>query len=130
MSERSLDFAIWTLILLLAVQLLPGAARLAARPALATEATFGSNAAPVVSNYDETWEATEFLGHDLGADVDFRGVEGAPKPFVVAAFPQKFFDRNTPMKTRVVWRREEANSSQLQTLLATRWRVTGHIHAP
>ena len=131
MSERSMDYAIWTLIGLLAVQLVPGALRLTARPAHATDAVFGASNTPVVSSYDESWEATEFLGHDLGAEVDFRGVEGsATKPFVVADFPQKFFDRNTPMKTRVVWRREEANSSQLPTLMATKWRVTGHIHAP
>lgn len=127
MTERSMDLAIWTLIALLAVQVVP---RFGAGPAHATEAAFGTSSTPVVSSYDETWEATEFLGHDLGPDVEFRGADGVSKPFVVADVPQKFLDRNAALKTRVLWRREEANSAQLGTLMPTKWRVTGHIHAP
>jgi hypothetical protein len=122
---RLTDLALAALIGALAFQLAP---RLAG-PSFATEATFGGAATPVVSVYDETWEATEFLGHDPGVDADFKAAEGASRPFVTADFPQKFFDRNTPLKTRVVWRREEANSAQLSTLMVTKWRVTGHIHA-
>ena len=130
MSERTMDLAIGALIALLAVQVLPGALRLTAKPALATEAVFNATNTPVVSSYDETWEASEFLGHDLGPDLEFRGAEGTTRPFVSADVPQKFYDRNAPMKTRVLWRREEANSALLATLMVTKWRVTGHIHAP
>lgn len=125
MTDRLTDLALAALLALLALQLAP---RLSA-PGHATEATFGTGATPVVSAYDETWEATEFLGHEPSADLDFKAAEGASRPFVTADVPQKFFDRNTPLRTRVVWRREEANSALLSTLMVTKWRVTGHIHA-
>jgi hypothetical protein len=128
MLERRTLFAIWVLTLILFVQTLPRLSGIT-RPTWASDASFPSAGGPIVSSYDETWEAIEFLGHDLTTEVDFKEAPGGSQSFVVADIPQRFLDRSVPLKSRVLWRRQDGNSATMNTLMVTKWRVTGHIHS-